>query len=91
MRQDREKDEPPGVHAITCEDSSHKRHPTFGDSVGSEVVSATGKNSNSDGTQDGASETQNCFDESLTHSSCFEMVNKQDSMIESRLSDDIRM
>ena len=40
------------------------------------------RNSNSDG----ASESQNCFDESLTRSSCFETVN---IVIESRLSDDM--
>ena len=47
------------------------------------------RNSNLDGTQDGASESQNCFDESPTRSSCCEMVSKQDSVIESRLSDDM--
>ena len=47
------------------------------------------RNSNLDDAQDGASESQNCFDDHklLTSSSCFEMVNKQDSVIESRLSD----
>ena len=44
------------------------------------------RNSNLDGTRDGASELQNCFNESLTCSSCFEMVN---IMIKSRLSDDM--
>ena len=38
---------------------------------------------------DGTSELQNCFDKLLTRSSCFEMVNKQDIMIESWLSDDM--
>ena len=37
---------------------------------------------------DGASESQNCFDESLTRSSYFETVN---IVIEFRLSDDMRV
>ena len=44
------------------------------------------RNSNSNGARDGATELQNCFDESLTLLSRFETVN---IVIESRLSDDM--
>ena len=89
----KEQDEPQGAHANT--NSLHMKIQAIRDTPHLAILSATRSfplqvgNSNLDGTRDGASELQNYFDELLTRSSCFETVNKQDSMIESRLSDDM--
>ena len=74
---------------VARKDLSNQRRLTFGDTVSNEIISATGKKQQLDGARDGASESQNCFYELLTCSSCCETVNKQDSVIESRLSDDM--
>ena len=86
MKQDREWDEPQGARANT--NSSHTTIQAIRDTSHLAILSATRsfplqvRNSNSDG----AREVQNCFNESLTRSSCFETVN---IVIESRLSDDM--
>ena len=85
MKQYREQDEPQGVHANT--NLSHAKIQAIRDALHFAILSATSlfllqvRNSNSDGARDGTSESQNCFDESLTRSSCVETVNKQDSVM----------
>ena len=71
MKQDRE-DEPRGARANT--NLSHTKIQAIRDASHLVILLATRlfplqvRNSN----LDGASELQNCFDKSLTHSSCFE-------------------